>query len=318
MEIKRLQPDHAKQWDDFIAQSNNGTIFHTLKCLSYHPAQRFKDHHLMVFEHKNLIAVFPAIEENRTIISHKRASYGGLVVDNSLGIHDICQIQEQITEYFRKNNFNELILTQPPLIYYRMPHQYIDFALMKYGFNYRKREITAVITLDQEEPLNSFRDDARRSTKKAIREGVVVKIDDDFNTFYKILEKNLGMRHNVRPTHTLEELLKLRKLFPKEIILFSAYYNNKMLGGIVTFATNPNVVLAFYISHDNQYQEYRPVNILFYEVIKWSRQQKYRYLDLGTFTLNMEPNWGLGRFKETHNARGFLRDTYQITLKKNG
>src|SRR4030042_160655 len=270
MEIKCLQPDHAQQWDDFVINSNNGTIFHTLKFLSYHPAQRFKEHHLMVFDRKKLIAVFPAIEENKTIISHKGASYGGLVVDNSLGIHDICQIQEQITEYFRKNNFNELILTQPPLIYYRMPHQYIDFALMKNGFNYRKRKITAVITLDQEEPLNSFRDDARRSTKKAIREGVVVKIDDDFNTFYKILEKNLGMRHNVRPTHTLEELLKLRKLFPKEIILFSAYYNNKMLGGIVTFATNPNVVLAFYISHDNQYQEYRPVNILFYEVIKWS------------------------------------------------
>ncbi len=317
MQIVRLQADQVRQWDDFVVRANNGTIFHTLRFLSYHPENRFKNNHLMIYDRKKLVAVFPAVEKDNRIISHQGASYGGLVVDQSLGVQDICAIVEQLVNHFRKHQYQELIITQPPLIYYRLPHQYIDFALIKSGFVYKKREITAVITMGQDDPLDTFRADARRSTKKAIREGVVIKIDEEFDIFYRILEKNLGMRHNVKPTHTLEELLKLKKLFPEEILLFSAYYKNRMIGAMVNFLTNTNVVLAFYISHDGQFQEYRPVNMLFYETIKWCREHGFRYLDLGTFTLNMEPNWGLGRFKENHNAHGFLRDTYQVSLKQN-
>ena len=87
-----------------------------------------------------------------------------------------------------------------------------------------------------------------------------------------------------------------------------------MIGGTVVFTANPRVLLAFYISHNDNFQIYRPVNLLFYEIIKWGRNKRFKYLDLGTFTLNMEPNWGLGKFKEKHNARGFLRDTFELNL----
>ncbi|MEO0096009.1 MAG: GNAT family N-acetyltransferase [candidate division WOR-3 bacterium] len=314
MEICQFtEKDHCN-WEDFVKQANNGTIFHTLKFLSYHPPERFKSHHLLIKEKDNIIALFPAVIEDKTIISHKGASYGGFVLKQGLGIHDIYLCVAHLIEFLKKEGIRQLVLTQTPLIYYHQPNQYIDFALMKHGFKYRKREITAVIPLDIAEPLLVFHPDARRSTKKAIREGVKVRITDDYAQYYEILKNNLGMRHNVSPTHTLSELLKLKNMFPEDIILFGAYLKEKMIGGMVIFVTNPKVILAFYISHDNQYQAYRPVNLLFYEVIKWGRLRGFKYLDLGTFTLNMEPNWGLGRFKENFNARGFLRDTYEKEL----
>jgi len=312
MEIHKFTEKDHKHWEEFVPVANNGTIFHTLKFLSYHPAHRFKSFHLMVKEKNNIIALFPAVEETNSIISHKGASYGGFVIKDGLGVHEIYLAVQHSLDYLKSHNYEKIILTQPPLIYYKNPNQYIDFALMKNGFHYRKREITAVIPLDAAEPLLTFHADARRSTKKAIREGVQVKISEDFKTFYDILKHNLGMRHNVSPTHTLDELLKLKTLFPDDIILFGAYLKEKMLGGIVIFMTNPNVILAFYISHDDRFQSYRPVNLLFYEVINWGRNKGFKYLDLGTFTLNMEPNWGLGRFKENFNARGFLRDTFEL------
>ena len=103
-------------------------------------------------------------------------------------------------------------------------------------------------------------------------------------------------------------------MLPDKILLFGAYMKDNMLGGVVLFAANTRVILAFYISHDDTYQKYRPVNLLLYEVIKWGRTQGFKYLDLGTFTLDMAPNWGLGRFKENFSARGFLRDTYQLIV----
>ena len=314
MDITKLGEKDRRGWEDFAANANNGTIFHTLKFLSYHPADRFRDHHLLIRERDNIIALFPAVREDRAVISHKGASYGGFVLAEGLGIHAIHLLVEHVVQHLKNEGMEKITLTQPPLIYYRAPDQYIDFALMKNGFSYLKRDVTAVIPLDCAEPLQTFHSDARRSTKKALREGVRVRISDDYPRFYEILKKNLGMRHNVTPTHSLEELLKLKKMFPQEIVLFAAYVKDRMIGGMVVFVTNPRVILAFYISHDSDYQHYRPVNLLFYETIRWGRTMAFKHLDLGTFTLNMAPNWGLGRFKENFAARGFLRDTYQLTI----
>jgi hypothetical protein len=314
MEIHKATERDYKQWEDFVTQANNGTIFHSLAFLGYHPSDRFKDHHLIIRERSNTIAVFPSVENNKTIISHQGASYGGFVFKEDLGIHTTYLMVEHTVQYFKREGFERIILTQPPLIYYKSPNQYLDFTLIKNGFTYLKREVTAVIPLDAAEPLTTFHGDARRSTKKAIREGVRVMISEDYARFYDILKHNLGMRHNVTPTHSLSELVKLQKIFPDNIHLFGAYLKDKMLGGIVVFEANTRVILAFYISHDAKYQNYRPVNLLLYEVIKWGRTKGFKYLDLGTFTLNMAPNWGLGRFKENFSARGFLRDTYQLMV----
>lgn len=314
MDIHKFSEKDHKHWEEFVARANNGTIFHSLEFLRYHPPDRFQDHHLIIKEKNNIIALFPAVTEKTSIISHKGASYGGFVLDNDLGIHTIYLMVEHVVKHLMNHGFKKIVLTQPPLIYYRHPNQYIDFALMKNRFEYLKRDVTAVIPLDAAEPLTTFHGDARRSTKKAIREGVRVKISSDFPKFYDILKHNLGMRHNVTPTHSLDELTRLKKIFPEKIILFGAYIKDKMVGGMVVFVTNPRVILAFYISHDEVYQTYRPVNLLFYEVIRWGRNQGFKYLDLGTFTLNMTPNWGLGRFKENFAARGFLRDTYQLLV----
>jgi hypothetical protein len=318
VEVHKFTEKDHKQWEDFVAGANNGTIFHTLKFLSYHPPERFKNHNLLIKDKDNIVALFPAVmettEKDKVIVSHRGASYGGFVLRPGLGVHEIHLAVENLVAALKKEGIKKIILTQTPLIYYQEPNQYVDFVLMKHGFRYRKREITAVIPLDAAEPLLTFHADARRSTKKAIREGVQACISNDYPAYYNILKHNLGMRHNAEPTHTLAELHKIKQLFPEDILLFGACLNGRMIGGMVIFVANPNVILAFYISHDNEYQAYRPVNLLFYEVIKWGRDRGFKYLDLGTFTLNMEPNWGLGRFKENHNARGFLRDTYELNL----
>ena len=58
--VELLTQDKKQIWDDFVDDSNNGTIFHKQKFLSYHK-EIFKDneHHLLFYEGKKLIAVFP-------------------------------------------------------------------------------------------------------------------------------------------------------------------------------------------------------------------------------------------------------------------
>ena len=104
----------------------------------------------------------------------------------------------------------------------------------------------------------------------------------------------------------------LLSLVPDRVALYTAWHKECMIGGIWLLKANRDVSVAFYISHDQDYQEHRPVNSVYHQVIKWGWESGFKYLDLGTFTLNMQPNWGLGRFKEGFGARGYLRETFEL------
>ena len=315
-EIEKYHPDFQTRWDEFVWQANNGTIFHTRKFLNYHPSDRFEDHSLIIKKNNRVIALFPATiryEQHRKILtSHRGASYGGIITKFNLGIRDVFRIVEILVDYAKDSEFKGIELTPPPQIYFIRPSNYIDFALIKNGFGYKKREISSVIPLSftEDETLNSFIPESRRAVRRAIKLGVTVQQSEQYDQFYQILKRNLKMRHNVQPTHTLEELQLLKNIYPDRIKLFSATAEDRMVAGVIMFECNERVTLAFYISHNEDYQQYRGVNFLFYEIIRWAIRNGYAYLDFGIFTVDMDPNWGLGKFKESFGAQGVFRDSF--------
>lgn len=314
--IRQTEPGDRKRWTDFVLRSNNGTVFHSPAFLDYHPEGRFRNHHLIVESKNDIVSVIPgALAEKEDGIwfrSYPGASYGGPVFGDSPGLSRIERIVDELMSYCKSRGWRGIEITPPPIIYYRRPDNYLEFSLVKRGFKYRKRELTAVIDLSRlgEELRLGFRSSALRGVRKAVRSGVAVEENPDFSLFYHVLESNLQQRHNVRPTHTLEELEKLRSLLGRDRIRqFIARKDGDVLAGMVMFHCNPRVTLAFYISHDQEHQSLRPVNLVYMEVIKWAKQMGYHYMDLGTFTLNMEVNCGLCRFKESFSARGIFRNT---------
>jgi lipid II:glycine glycyltransferase (peptidoglycan interpeptide bridge formation enzyme) len=313
----KLSPE---EWDNFITNSDNGTIFHTRKFLSYHPDGKFIDGSLVLQKDDKTLSLFPAVviqrDGKKILSSHSGASYGGFVYKKELNLQEAFGIVKSIIEYAKEINCFRIQITPPPIIYQTKFSNYIDYALYKNGFKYLKREISSVVQLDfeKENLQQTFRSEARTALKKAQKLGVEIVECEQFEDYYIILKKNLKLRHNVNPTHTLEELLKLKKMFPSKIRLWGAFVEDKLIAGVCNFSVNPNVVLAFYISHNEEYQEYRAVNLLFFEIMKHYRDEGFKFLDFGIFTVNEEINWGLGRFKENFGARGIFRDTFYLDL----
>ncbi|MBN2542330.1 GNAT family N-acetyltransferase [bacterium] len=312
------KPSMRAEWERFVKESNNGTIFHSQQFLDYHPKGRFQNNHLLFEYRNNIYAIFTGnikeIEGEKWLFSYSGASYGGLAIHKKLGIKDSVNIVDALVKYARKNKFKGIQLTQTPQIYYNYPNNHVDFALTLAGFKTRKREMSSVLQFDEniEQNFERFKAEARTATRKSMKKGAEVRLSEDWEAYYRILEKNLGMRHNVTPTHTLEELIRLKKLFPNDVLLFGAFKGDTMLAGVVIFICNPKVILAFYISHAEKYQAFRPVNLLFYEIIKWGIEKGFAFLDYGIYTVDMEPNYGLAKFKESFGAKGIFRDTYYI------
>ncbi len=315
MEIRKFTADDEELWDDFNRQANNGHLFAERRFLSYHPEGRFQDNSLLFFEDERLQMILPAVvyEEDgvKILHSHRGASYGGLIQNVDMSIDRAFHAVDALKKYAGQQGIGRIIMTLTPDIYFRRLSNYLEFALFRNGFSYVKREISSVLYLEDTigENLQKFKSSVLRACRKSEKSGVTVSLSEKYDEFYGILRKNLKIRHNVAPTHTLEELERLAALYPEKIRLYAAFLETQMIAGIVMFDVNPQVTLAFYISHDEEFQEYRAVNLVFRQVIEDSIARGFRYLDFGIFTVNMEPNFGLARFKESFGSSGIFRDT---------
>jgi hypothetical protein len=320
IQIVRYDEEKHGFWDEFVRSANNGTIFHERHFLNYHPAGRFKDHSLVFYEEGKPIALFPAVDIAvdgiPCLYSHRGSSYGGIVQPVNQGVEKNVQIVKALQAYAQKEGFRRIIMTLPPDIYNKQLNNYLEFACFRHGYGYLKREISSVLKLEDDiaKNIEKFKSTHRTAFRRGEKLGVTVRQSDDYAGFYGILKNNLKIRHGVEPTHTLFELQDLTLRYPDRIRLYAAYFNDTMIAGIVMFDANEEVTLAFYISHREEFQEYRGVNVLFKEVIEDSIKRGFRYLDYGIFTVNMEPNYGLARFKESFGAGGVFRDTLSLDL----
>ena len=309
----------AEEWDAFVRRSDNGSIFHERAFLAYHPADRFTDHSLLVRVKGNVRALFPAIEwqidKDKTLYSHRGASYGGFVYDD-LSLESAIDYIRALKRYAEREGFSRIILTPPPALYAERPTNYVDYALLREGFRYQKRELTAIAPVPSSENdiLTLWKQEARTAMRKAQKSGVSVRLSKDYEAYFEILSHNLLMRHGVTPTHSLKELQYLAQAFPERIELWAAYWGETMIAGVVNFLANERATLAFYISDNKEHQDLRALNLVFYEIFRQCAERGVRYYDFGTFTLNMQPNMGLGKFKETFGAQGLFRDTFEIWL----
>ena len=318
--LHRYINQSESRWDQFVLSGNNGTLFHLRKFLNYHPKDRFQDHSILIEKKQNLFSVLPAaeliVDGNRILVSHPGSTVGSFVVPENLSIAAAMSMSEALVTYVKENKFSGIRITLPPTLYQRRLSNYMDFSFFKQGFTYSKRDVTSILFLEDslDKNLAKFKSSHLRAVRNAQEKGVNVRQSNDFDSFYHILEQNLKIRHGVSPTHTLAELKNIHALFPDRVNLFAAYVKDVMVAGVVNFVVNDYVVLAFYISHDEAYQEFRAVNLLFYSIFDWAIQQGFRIYDFGTFTVNEEPNMGLGRFKENFGASGIFRDTIELKL----
>ena len=320
LEIIEYTPKLAEKWDRFVPKTNNGTLFHTQNFLNYHPEGRFENHHLIFAEGNRWMGILPAAAANRggerIFASHPGASFGGIATSLKSGIRRADKMVELWIEWAMEHGFAGVEFTRVPVVYHKYPEEHADFCLMRRGGDIVRRELTAVLRLEDtiEETTAAFRPEARTAARKAEKSGVEVTSEGNIPAFHEILAANLGARHGVDPTHTLEELLDLKSRFPERIHQFNAVRKGEPVAGVSLWEVNRQAVIAFYISHKQSAQRYRPLNLLFREIFRWCIERGYRWFDFGTYTLDMEPNFGLARFKESFGARGIFRDTLRLTF----
>ena len=306
--------EHKKIWDQYVLESNNGTIFHQRKFLSYHKNRKFDDFSLMFYEKNNIQAVFPAAIINNCLYSHPGASFGGFVY-NDISFKSSKKMLELLIEYAKNHNIQEITIVPPPFIYYTLYNEAMEYCMYYKKFNISEYYISSFVDLTQniEKQIHNRK---KRYIKK-ITNKIIVKESDAFDDFYPILVDN-KKRHNTKPTHTLAELKTLKKLLPKNIILLLSYYNNKIIGGSLNFVTNDRTCILFYNMINYEYKDLQVASLQIYQSLRWAKENKLQYLDIGVSQLYDEekiiPHDSLINFKEKFGAKAMIRKVMNLKL----
>lgn len=311
-------------WEKILQGADNPTLFHMHEFLAYHPRDRFQNHHVIFWVGEEprclMTGAVKEIDGKRALVSYPGASYGGLVYPPGLSFNTAGHLVEILLRYAKTEGFDMLSITQPPVIYSIWPGDVITFNLLKAGFTYRKREITQAIPLyyPDGDIFKTLNNKTRTAVRKAVKSNLAVEEDIELSdanleTLYPLLLDN-RRRLGVTPTHSLQELKRLRDLVGNRLMLTLIKHNSIPIAGILNFICNARVLLIFYVCHDWDYQEFRPVPLIVYRTMQWAYRRGFRHLDFGTSTLNMNPNWGLIKFKENFGSLGYFRDTLTINL----
>jgi len=316
--VKELNWDNQEEWDRFVDASYNGSVFHKMKFLSYHPKGRFDYTFLGFYTKKGaLAAVLPCVVKEGVLRSPAGASFGGIVL-KQISFITVYNVVQNFLSWSSKKGIRQIYFTHAPLIYNDKFAQDLDFVLHYCGFENRCNLFSSILDLfwfAEDDPIKNLSSPGQRAIRKSYKEDVKIVETDDLEEFYPILVKNKA-KFGIKPAHSLEELNKLRALFPGYFKLFAAYYKEKMVTGVFSFHCNQRVLLTFYIASLPEYQHIRPVNRALYDVAVWACKNGYKYLDLGV-SMNtesnnpMEPAWSLISFKEFIGSRGFLRPYYE-------
>jgi predicted N-acyltransferase len=319
MEIVRYTEEWKEKWDEFVLASNNGTMFHLQRFFEYHTPGKFSFDHLVFIEKGQIVALLPGSIKNGLFESPVGASYGSIVTKD-VKFSEVMEIVSTLLDYGKKNGISEIMLTPAPMIYERVQNQNLDFALLWQGFRFQLHYISSAIKLDKNKDIiERLAPTVRRNIRKTFKDFKLrVEINERYDEFYPILLENKA-RHDVKPTHSFEDLIRLKELLPDNLKLFMVYLDDKPIGGSLMFFANKTVAICFYNMLYYDYAQYKPIQRVMYEVVKYCTEHDYQYVDIGvsqdTKAVNpMTPSMNLIEFKEKFDAKTTLRNTFYIKL----
>ena len=315
--INRYEKKQLDEWDQFVNASNNGTMFQKQRFINYHIDRKFVDNSLIIKNNNNIVAVLPAAIKNNILYSHPGSSYGGLVLAKKTEFSIINNIIQELDNYCKNKKLKSIFLINSPSIYHKEVDDSLDYLLQWNLF--RKKEIYISHAVNINETV-SVLDLLKKRKRRYLNNddelnALEFKELNEFDSFYDILLKSKE-KFKTKPTHSLEELYQLKKIFPEQIKLLLTMKKDRVVGGSLMFFANKKISLIFYNTILEELRNSQISMLQLYKCMEISKQLGYQMVDFGvshTPEANdpMAPKLSLIHFKEQFNAKGVLRIAYQ-------
>ena len=326
-EIVAYSEKHEEIWDKFVMEDSvNGTFLQTRRFLNYHPAERFVDASIMLYDKGKIVSVCPActVIENgeKVFFSHKGSTFGGLIINRKYyHAEKVLQVIELLNSYLKDNGYKKCVLKITPDLFARESNSLLQYCLQ--NKNYQSyMELNTYIDLDaiSGNIIDYFDRNKKRNIEKCEAHSLTFRrlvTDKEIEDFYKLLTKNLE-KYNLKPIHTVDEIKEFKNnRLTNETEFYGVFREEEQIaGGMMFVFKQTNVIHAQNLSADYTFTEYSPITYLYYKVIEQAKKTGYSKLSWGISTENQgkDLNMTLVRNKESYGSKYSLNTIYYKNL----
>ncbi len=325
--VKRYTEDKALLWDQFVlGESMNGTFLQTRKFINYHAPEKFADCSLMFYKGESLVAVILSCEAEmngkKIFFSHKGTTFGGIIISNRIYSSSlIMELMDVFEEELLRDGYAGCYLKMTPAIFQKSNTDLLDYFLYQRGFlQYSELNFYMLLEPYRYDISSCFSSGKRRDYKYSLKNNLKfreLESKDEVRQFYDVLQLNLN-KLGLRSVHSYEDLVQLKfERFSKEIIFYGVYLGDKLIAGSMIFIFFEEIFHTQYLSSDQAYLKYFPMDFLIYHLIEQALAKGMRKFTFGICTENQgrELNMGLARFKEGFGAGYALNKSFEKSFE---
>lgn len=309
--VRKYQSTDYTVWNQFVSEAKNGTFLFHRDFMEYHN-DRFEDFSMLVFDQKNnLIAIIPANFSKTEVISHQGLTYGGFVLTKNIGGSNFAKVFQSVLTFLQSSGIAIFTIKMQPPLYSEIGNVGLDFCLFQKGINAYRKDMALLIDYSYQ---HRFHKSKEKHWKKFDDLHLEIREESSLKMFWeKVLVPRLSEKHQSSPVHTLEEIEKLKALFPNSIRQFSIYKEETILAGITIFEFK-NGAKSQYGATTQEGEENRALDFLFMHLIEKFKREGKRFFDMGIVNDGTSCNEGLLKQKEELGCAVYTQDHYKIIV----
>lgn len=244
------------------------------------------------------------------------APYSNFSFKKSLKINVIEECLEQLKEFSKSNNVDNIIFTPPPQSHDPIFLSKLFIAFRNKGWQIKYSEINYYFETNKvEKHLALISRSGRKNLKKANSSNLSfeqVTSSEKIKKAYSIIKINRASK-NYDLKLSYKEVVNTSNIIKTDF--FIVYFKKKPVASAIIFHVTKKIAQVIYWGDLPDYSQYRPINYLSDQLMKYYSNQSIEILDVGPSSVNGIPNYGLCEFKESIGCTMSLRHTFELDVK---
>jgi hypothetical protein len=230
--------------------------------------------------------------------SPARGTYAGLVWVPGLGLDSLLSFHEAVLARLRALGASRVEVLPPPMAHDPMAFATQTYLLRACGYETSQCDLNHSLEVDERPLAERMSYGNLKRLRKGVREGLVAQAlpHTDLPEVYDTIAANRASKGH-EMSMSLSQLTAMAARFPDAMKLFGCHMGSELVAAAVCIQVEKGVLYVFYWGDRPGYASLSPVVTLADAIYTHCQTHGVRLLDVGTSTVDRQPNFGLIQFK---------------------
>ena len=243
--------------------------------------------------------------------SPRRGSYGGIEAVEGTPFEVYEQFVRAVDRDLVQRGATRVRLVSPPFAYHPHLNAVAFNVLLRLGYGVANQELNYSIAVDGRPLVERMDYGNRKRVAKCLREDLLTRElpVEEGRVCYDAISANRAKK-GFPLTMSWEAILQMHRAIPDVVYCYGVFRREEICAAAICVRINPRILYVFYWGEVPGAESLSPVSQLAAHLYEACQHKKVAILDLGTSTVNGEPNLGLIRYKRNLDAVETLKLTY--------